>query len=129
MGPNAVRRHHGPSQCLVNLEIPVVMFKCLGDGRENTNHMGQGGRNRLNQRHYSLSRSCLCDTPRMAQHHFRNNAEGKKYISCLQEGMEKDNPPGSLAVTLWSDGSDGGVIAVPGRRLGGDGVRVLNRFL
>ena len=67
MGPNAVRRPHGPSQCLVDLEIRVVMFKRRGDGRENTNHMGQGGRNRLNQRHYSLSCSCLCDTPRMAR--------------------------------------------------------------
>ena len=57
MGPNAVRRHHGPSRCLVDLEIWVVMFKRRGDGRENTNHMGQGGCNRLNRRPYSLSRS------------------------------------------------------------------------
>ena len=76
MGPNAVRRPHGPSRCLVDLEIRVVMFKRRGNGRENTNHMGQGGRNRLNQWHYSLSR-CLCDTPRMAQHHSRNNARGR----------------------------------------------------
>ena len=67
MGPNAACRPHGPSQCLVDLEIRVVMFKRRGDGRENTNHMGEGGRNRLNQWHYSLSCSCLCDTPRMAR--------------------------------------------------------------
>ena len=59
MGPNAVRRHHGPSQCLVDLEIWVVMFKRRGDGQENTNHMGQGGRNCLNWQPYSLSRNCL----------------------------------------------------------------------
>ena len=67
MDPNAVRRPHGPSQCLVDLEIRVVMFKRRGDGRENTDHMGQGGHNRLNQWHYSLSCSCLCDTPQMAR--------------------------------------------------------------
>ena len=94
MGPDAVRRPHGPSQCLVDLEIWVVMFKRRGYGQENTNHMGQGGRNRLNRRPYSLSRSCLCDTPRMAQHHSRNNAKDEKDRSCLREGMEKDNPPG-----------------------------------
>ena len=52
MGPNAVRRPHGPSRCLVDLEIWVVMFKRWEMGG-NTN----GGRNRLNQRHYSLSRT------------------------------------------------------------------------
>ena len=67
MGPNAACRPHGPSQCLVDLEIQVVMFKRRGDGRENTNHMGEGGRNRLNQWHYSLSCSCLYDTPWMAR--------------------------------------------------------------
>ena len=60
MGPNAVRRPHGlahgPSRCLVDL---VVTFKRWEMGGGNTN----GGRNRLNQRHYVLSRSCLCDTP------------------------------------------------------------------
>jgi hypothetical protein len=94
MGPSAVRRHHGLSRCLAGLEIRVVTFKCQGDGREKTNHTGQGGRNRSNLRHYSLSRSCLCGTPRMAQHHSRNNAEDEKDRSCLREGMEKDNPHG-----------------------------------
>ena len=44
MGPNAVRRPHGPSlglsRCLVDPEIRVMMFKRQGDGREYTNGAG-----------------------------------------------------------------------------------------
>ena len=86
MGPSAVHRPHGPSRCLVDLEILAVMFKRRGDGRENTIHMGQGGRNRLNQWHYSLSCRCLCDTPRKVQHHSRNNARGRDTGRVTQVG-------------------------------------------